>query len=95
MRDVLHGALSSLRIFRPKVERTEVDGVVRRSIDAVECDAEKALLLNVVTSNIRLDRPVGKLDSFQIRDAVARGFAEAGSGPGRISQAGRGPVKTP
>src|SRR4051812_41866410 len=28
MRDVLHGSLSSLRIFRPEVERTEVDGVI-------------------------------------------------------------------
>jgi hypothetical protein len=95
MRDVLHGALLSLRIFRPEVKRTEVDGVVGRSIDAVECDTEKALLLNVLTSNIKLDRPVGKLDSFEIRNAIARGFAEAGSGPGRICQAGGGPVKTP
>ena len=39
--------------------------VVGRSIDAVEGDTEKALLL-------------GKLDSFQICNAVARGFA-AGS----------------
>jgi hypothetical protein len=46
------------------VEWTELDGVVGRSIDAVEGDTEKALLL-------------GKLDSFQICNAVARGFAAA------------------
>jgi hypothetical protein len=58
MRDVLHGGLSSLGIFRPEVERADVDGVVGRSIDAVKCNTGKALLLNVLTFNIKLDRPI-------------------------------------
>ena len=43
----------------------------------------------------QVDRPTSKLDSFQIRNAVARGFAEAGSGPSCIRQEGRGPVIAP
>ena len=54
-------------------------------------NATPKALLNGLTSNIKLDRPAGKLDSFQIRN----GFNEAGSGRGRICRAGRSPVKTP
>jgi hypothetical protein len=62
MRDVLYGADASCCIFSPEVERTEVDRVISRSINAVKSNTSEALLLNVFALDIKLDRAVGELN---------------------------------
>src|SRR5262249_20396012 len=56
--------------------RAEVDRVISLLIQPVKCDADEALLLNVLAPDIDLDGAVGELNPFQIRDAVAETFAQ-------------------
>ena len=72
MRDVLYGADASCRVFSPEVERTEIDRVISRSIDAMKSNTDEALLLNVLAFDIKLDGTVGELNPLQVRYPVAR-----------------------
>jgi hypothetical protein len=74
--DVLDGADTSCRIFRPEVERAEVDRVIGRPIQPVKSQADKALLRDVLAPEIKLNRAVGELNPFEISDAVAGAFVE-------------------
>src|SRR5215510_7491208 len=81
MRDVLDSADASGRVFSFEVERAEVDHVISLFIQPVKYDADEALLLNVLAPDINLDGAVGELNTFQIRNAVARAFAQNAQAP--------------
>src|SRR5262249_12685550 len=70
---VLNRVAAPDRIFGPEIERTEVDRIVRRAVNAMERDAHKTLLPNVTTPDIKLDPAIAKINPFQIRDAFAWG----------------------
>ena len=68
MRDVLDGADASCLVVGPEVERTEVDRIVGRSVDAVKRHPDEALLLDVLALDVELDGAVGELNPLQVGD---------------------------
>src|ERR1051325_7720361 len=93
MRDVLHSSLASCRIFSLEVERAEVDCVISRFIHSMKSYAHEALLLNVLPSDIELDRAVAELDSWQVRYAFARAFAQPKTRSRPVTETARGAVE--
>jgi hypothetical protein len=73
--DVLDSANTPGLVFGPEVERTEVDAVVGLLVDAMERDAEEALLLDVLALEIDLNRAVGELDVSQVGRSGAHPFS--------------------
>src|SRR5260370_42360144 len=92
MGDVLHAVAAPCRIVRFEVERTEVDGVVRRAVDAVKRHADEALLRNVLAFDIELDGAVGELNARQERDAVATALTQTRAFLRSVAEAADGPV---
>jgi hypothetical protein len=58
------------RIFRPKVERPKVHGVVGVVITPMECDAEKTPLEHIAAADLQFDRALSELAAVDPRDAV-------------------------
>src|SRR3989441_4841875 len=86
MRYVLYGVAVPRRVFRAEVERTQVNRVVRRAIEPMKGDTDKALPLYVFASDVKLDGPVTELDPFEIRHALTGLLVEPNTLPGPIAQ---------
>src|SRR6266480_77972 len=86
MRYVLYGVAVPRRVFRAEVERPQVNRVVRRAIDPMKGDTDKALPLHVFASDVKLDGPVTELDPFEIRHALTGLLVEPNTLPGPIAQ---------
>ena len=63
-------------VFSLEVERTEVDRVVGRAIDAMKRHTDEARALNVLAFHIQLDGAVGEFDSRRVRGPFAFSFAQ-------------------
>src|SRR5438093_13601879 len=85
--DVLDGADASCRVFRPEVERAEVDRVIGHAIEPVKSQADEALLRDVLASDIKLNRAVGKLNPFQVGHSVTGAFVEMNTSPSFVAEA--------
>jgi len=59
----------------------------------VKSNTHEALLLNVLASDIELDRAVAELDSLQVRYAVARVLAETKARSRPVTDTARGAVE--
>src|SRR5256884_2786103 len=86
LRYVLYGVAVPRRVFRAEVERTQVNRVVRRAIEPMKGDTDKALPLHVFASDVKLDGPVTELDPFEIRHALTGLLVEPDTLPGPIAQ---------
>jgi hypothetical protein len=62
--DVLHGVVPTFGGRTAEIERPEVNGLVRIIALPVECDAHKALRLNIPAAHIRLDGAVAEVRAF-------------------------------
>src|SRR5258708_7562666 len=95
MRDVLHAVAAPGRIVRLKVERAEIDRVVRRAVDAMERHPGEALLENVLALHVELDGAVGELNPWQERHAVAGAFTQTRAFLRSVADAHGGPFSIP
>ncbi|HEY6209058.1 MAG TPA: hypothetical protein VIW28_08365 [Gemmatimonadales bacterium] len=59
----------------------------------MKCHTHEALLLNVLASDIELDRAVAELDSWQVRHAFARAFAQTKTRSRPVTETARGAVE--
>src|SRR5207247_302523 len=88
MRDVLDAVAAPVGVFGLEVERTEIDRVVGRAIDAMECHADEALSLNVLALQIDLNGAVGELNPLHVRDAVTLAVIQTNALPRSIGDDG-------
>src|SRR5687767_14683202 len=90
--DVLHGAKNPCLVFSLEVERTEVDRVVGRPIDAMKRHTDEARALNVLAFHIQFEGAVSKFDSRQVRGPFALSFAQTNTFSGAVGETADGPV---
>src|SRR6185437_8357878 len=78
-RDILNRVALGRTIAGAKVERAEVDGIVRVTY-AVKCDPYKALLNNVLAAHIKFDSAVRKIDIGPQRQSLPTTLVEVEDG---------------
>src|SRR6185437_12844104 len=86
LRYVLYRVAVPRRVIRPEVERAEVNRVIRRAIEPMKGDADKALPLHVLAPDVKLDGPVAELDPFEIGHALAGPLVEMHTLPSPVAQ---------
>src|SRR4051794_18563344 len=92
MGDVLHGTKGPCLVFSLEVERTEVDRVVGRAIDAMKRYTDEACALNVLALHIQFDGAIGEFDSRQVCRSFALSFAQTNTLSVALAEAADGPV---
>src|SRR5262249_39626621 len=73
-------------IRRPEIERTEIDGVIRREIGAVKRDAHETLLRDILAADIDVDGAVAEVDSRPERDPLACRLAQSSAFPRAVDE---------
>src|ERR1044071_4462565 len=68
---------SQVFIFRLELEWSIVNGVECCIVFTMKCKADKAVLLDIFTTNIKLDHTVGEIDAIDPRHAFSFVFAQS------------------